>query len=336
MNVCRHRGMRVVNDGWEFGGLVGLSSVAPVCKLDHSTHEAVTLEKVMPATDDAAAMALVDVERYPVHDLSTVAGQQLVAQCRQDLAARALCSLPGFLRPEAIQKLVDEARPLVPEAVFTDTLRTIFFGPAQGADFPPDHPRNMEFLNRYARIVNHQFANEGLSRALFLWPAMTEFVRQVFGAATMYPTQCPHLALTMKIEGEGDTDAWHYDGNDGVVSLGLQMPDEGGLFEYAPYIRKHDDENIEGVSNVLKDPEQHALRPPLEPGTLVFFNGDLSLHRVTPVGKTTKPRMILLLSFDRTPNFVFPNRAAERIRTLPKVKDLAVQRSKYLVGGEWR
>ena len=286
----------------------------------------------MPATDDLAAMALVDTERYPIQDLTTRAGQQLVAQCRQGLAAQALCSLPGFLLDHAIDKLVEEARPLIPEAVFTDTMRTIFFGPAEGAEFPADHPRNREFRNRYARIVNHQFPNEGLSRALFLWPALTEFVRQVFGAETMYPTQCPHLALTMKIEGEGDADAWHYDGNDGVVSLLLQTSDEGGLFEYAPYLRKHGDDNIEGVTEVLNDPQRHAVRPPLEPGTLVFFNGDLSLHRVTPVGKTKKPRMILLLSFDRTPNFVFPNRAAERIRALPRVKELGNRHSKYMTG----
>jgi hypothetical protein len=288
----------------------------------------------MPATDNTAAMALVDVERYPIHDLASSAGQNLVTQCRQDLAAQALCSLPGFLRHEAIQKLVDEARPLIPDAVYADTMRTIFFERAEGAGYPADHPRNMEFRNRYARIVNHQFTNEGLSRALFLWPAVTQFVRQVFGAETMFPTQCPHLALTMKIEGEGDTDSWHYDGNDGVVSLLLQLPDEGGLFEYAPYIRSHEDDNIDGVRSVLNDPAHHAVRPPLEPGTLVFFNGDLSLHRVTPVGKTTKPRMILLLSFDRTPNFVFPNRAAERIRALPTVKELGRESAKYSVGSE--
>lgn len=287
----------------------------------------------MPVTDESAAMALVDIERYPIHDLSTPAAEKLVAQCRDDLTARALCRLPGFLREDAVKKLVDEARALLPEAVYTDTMRTMFFGPAQGPEFPPDHPRNMEYPNRYARIVNHQFPNEGLSRALFLWPAVAEFVRQVFGAETMYPTQCPHYALTMKIEGEGDTDSWHYDGNDGVVSLLLQMPDEGGLFEYAPYIRTRTDENSAAVADVLRDPQHHALRPPLEPGTLVFFNGDLSLHRVTPVGKTTKPRMVLLFSFDRSPNFVFPNRAAERLRQLPKVKDLTDRRSNYLPEG---
>jgi hypothetical protein len=285
----------------------------------------------MPVSNSVGAMALVDTDRYPIHDLASPAGQNLVEQCRRDLKERALCSLPNFLRPEGIRNLLDEAEPLIPEAGYTSTVRNMFFQPAGDETLPPDHPRNVMFPNRYGRIVNHLFPNEGMSRGLFLWPDLIDFVRQVFGAETMYPSQCPHLALTMKVEGEGDTDAWHYDGNDGVISLLLQKPDEGGEFEYAPYVRTLEDDHLEDVAKVLKEPQRHAVRPPLEPGTFIFFNGNLSLHRVTPVGKTTKRRMILLFSYDRNPNFVFPDRAAENIRKLPRLKDLATERERFFV-----
>ncbi|MGH6631453.1 MAG: hypothetical protein ACREB3_17125, partial [Burkholderiales bacterium] len=81
---------------------------------------------------------------------------------------------------------------------------------------------------------------------------------------------------------------------------------------------------------VLADPERHAVRPPLEPGTFVFFNGNLSLHRVTPVVKTRKPRMILLFSFDRSPNYVFPQRAVDHIRSLSTMRQRA-ERAKATV-----
>jgi hypothetical protein len=286
----------------------------------------------MPILNDEDALALIDSERYPIHRLDTPAGQKLVEQCRRDLVDRALCSLPGFLRPEAIEKMVGEAEPLMPEAVYIDTMRNIRFGSNLNPgdkNLPTDHPVNATYPNRLARLVNHQFPNEGPSRAMFMWPALTEFVRQVFGAETMYRSQCPHLSLTMKVEGEGDTDSWHYDGNDGVVSLLLQNPDTGGKFEYAPYVRTLEDGHFDDVANVLKDPKHHAVRPPLEPGTFILFNGNLSLHRVTPVGKTTKPRMILLFSYDRSPNFVVADRGLTRLRTLPKVKDLPEQRARF-------
>ena len=284
----------------------------------------------MPVTDDRIALGLVDIDRYPLNALASPAGVQLVEQCKAALAKHALCTLPGFLRGDAIQALIDEAVPLIPEAVCTDTERTIFFSKTHDASYPSDHPRNLFFRNRYARIVNHQFRNEGLTRTLFLWPALTEFVRQVFGATTMYPVQCPHLALTAKIEGKGDTDSWHYDGNDGVVSLLLQCADDGGFFEYAPYIRTLENENLEQVGKLLEAPQRYAQRPVLEPGTLVFFNGNLSLHRVTPVGDTSKPRIVVLFSFDREPNLVMSDRAVEGLRALPKVKDSIATQGKYL------
>jgi len=134
----------------------------------------------------------------------------------------------------------------------------------------------------------------------------------------------------MKVEGEGDTDSWHYDGNDGVVSLLLQKADEGGEFEYAPYVRTPEDNHFDDVAKVLSDPQRHAVRPPLEPGTFVFFNGNMSLHRVTAVGKTTKPRMILLFSYDRSPGYVVKDIGIERLRELPRLKDLPEQYSKYI------
>ena len=36
---------------------------------------------------------------------------------------------------------------------------------------------------------------------------------------------------------DGCARAWHYDGSDAVVTLMLQKADEGGEFEFAPFIR---------------------------------------------------------------------------------------------------
>ena len=54
-----------------------------------------------------------------------------------------------------------------------------------------------------------------------------DFIRQIRGVETLFPSQCPHLALTSKIAFEGDTDGWHYDPNDGVVTLLLQQSENG-------------------------------------------------------------------------------------------------------------
>merc|ERR1711918_179954 len=97
---------------------------------------------------------------------------------------------------------------------------------------------------------------------------------------------------------EGDELSWHFDTNDWVLSLLLQESDEGGVFRYCPDIRSEQDENYEEVAGVLHGTAQQCVRDlNLQVGCLCLFRGNRSLHCVTRVGKTCKPRLILLLSY---------------------------------------
>lgn len=102
----------------------------------------------------------------------------------------------------------------------------------------------------------------------------------------------------MKIAFEGDQDGWHYDPNDGVVTLQLQTPDEGGAFEYAPYIRSNDDENYQGVARLFESPDTEATHQRPAAGTFMLFNGSRSMHRVRRVGRTRRPRVVAIFSYD--------------------------------------
>ena len=52
---------------------------------------------------------------------------------------------------------------------------------------------------------------------------------------------------------DGGSRAWHYDGSDYVVTLMLQPSEEGGEFEFAPFIRgdKPGDERLEAVKQLF-------------------------------------------------------------------------------------
>ena len=127
-----------------------------------------------------------------------------------------------------------------------------------------------------------------------------------------------HLGLTYKVAFEGDNDGWHYDPNDGVATLLLQSPDDGGEFEYAPNIRSEADEHYAGVKRLFDDPENVGRRVPQQPGTLTFFNGRNSMHRVRPVGKSNKPRIVGIFSFDQRPDQIFGQSYIQMIHGLPQ------------------
>lgn len=248
---------------------------------------------------------LVDLDRYPIDRLDLPEGQALLERAREGLATEALALLPGFLKPEAITAMVAEAETLEGHAHRRERRRTPY-GWMDNRGFPDDHPRRALHTLKGGSITRDMIPPHGPTARLYEWPPLVDFIRRAMGFDTLYPCADPWLALEFHIEGEGDRFGWHYDTNDGVVSLLLRQPDEGGHFEYVPFIRNEDDENYDEVARVFAGTSALIRRPPMAPGTFVLFRGRRSIHRVSPVGPTRQRRLIALLSYDRRPGMVFP------------------------------
>ena len=214
---------------------------------------------------------LIDIERYPIEALDRKRGRELIQRCRRLLETQALCRLPGFVPADIARRMVQETQPAIPKGFVFETDRRAYTD--GGNPWAGDQPRSAAHTCRYRQILS-QISNDALIRRLFLWPVLTEFVRRVLGAASLYQNACPHFALTVQVSDQGDRNGWHFDGNDFVVSLLLQAPDSGGEFEYAPDIRNPDDENYRGVARVFADPDSHANRVALACGTFALVKGD--------------------------------------------------------------
>ena len=249
--------------------------------------------------------SLIDLDRYPIDRLESARGAAMVDAAAADLEREALALLPGFLRPQAIAAMVAEATPLVPRAHRRDRLRTPY-GWMDNRGFAEGHPRRALHRHCGGAITRDMMAPQGPAATLFDWPVLTEFVRRVLGFETLHNSADPYLSLEIHIEDRGDQFAWHFDTNDGVVSLLLQAPESGGAFEYVPYVRDEDDENYEEIARVFAGTSERVRRPEMAPGTFVLFRGRRSIHRVSPVGPTVRPRLIALFSYDRKPGMVFP------------------------------
>ena len=257
---------------------------------------------------------IVDLDRYPVDRPDGAACQALIAACRRDVAKAAICTLPGFVRTDALARLQAEAQALAPMACRMDNMRTPY-GWMCNAGFEPDHPRSQLFRNRSGLVLSDVFPNQSYLESLYRWDSLTEFLRQVIGVDSLYNTACPYLSFNIGVEDENDQFGWHFDTNDGcAVSLLIQAPDEGGHFEYTPFIRSEDDENYAEISRVFAGESDLVTRPEMTPGTLTLFRGHRSLHRVTPVGRTARPRLIGLFGYDQNPGMVYPESTVNDFR----------------------
>ena len=243
---------------------------------------------------------LVDADRYPVADLDGEAGQAMVAELRGQLAKDGACRLPGFLRPAAVTALAAEAEALAPLAYRGPTEASPYYAKRDdrlGDDLPADHPRRRRATRVLSQVAYDLIPGDAGIRRVYEWDALLPFFAAVLGVERLYRFADPYQALNISIMEEGGRQQWHFDSSDFVVSLLLQSPERGGVYEYVPMLRSDDDENYDAVRRILDGERDRVRTLDLEPGMLVIFQGLYSLHRVTPV-EGARRRLQTILSFD--------------------------------------
>ncbi|MBN33174.1 MAG: hypothetical protein CMM46_00085 [Rhodospirillaceae bacterium] len=105
----------------------------------------------------------------------------------------------------------------------------------------------------------------------------------------------------------GDELGWHYDPNDGVVTLMVQRCSGGGCFEFAHMNRPDDTSEAvqrDAIDAVMSGQWPGTRQLDQKQGDFTILNGSRSLHRVTPV-EAGPDRIMLLLSYDGCPDQVF-------------------------------
>ncbi|MFP6741652.1 MAG: hypothetical protein VCD33_08515 [Alphaproteobacteria bacterium] len=255
----------------------------------------------MAAVSDPAA--LVDVARYPITELESSAGARLIAHCHKQLAHDGALSLPGFIRPEMIEPLAAEARTLAPLAYQNGKDHTCYFEPEDDG-FPDGHPRRRLLHTSQGGVASDHIGDGTMLRCLYQWDALMTFIGIALGEPTLYRHADTFAALNINVFDSGQGLNWHFDRTDFSVTLSLQAASAGGTFEYAPMLRRPDDENYQGVSRVLTGVRKGLRRLSFPPGTLAVFQGYNSLHRVTPV-RGSRARLAAVLSFVREPGVRF-------------------------------
>jgi hypothetical protein len=239
----------------------------------------------------------VDLDHYPITDLDSDRCRRLITYIRRCMADRCICSLPGFLRPETVHRMVAEAEELEPLAYRGPTEVSPYFfnyGMAERETMPPDHPRRSKTPRNMRQIAYDLIPSTTAIWQLYNWEALPAFLAAATGVARLYRSADPYQALNISVMDEGGCQQWHFDTNEVNITLLLKKPEAGGEFEYVPLIRSADNENYEVVKRVLDGDRTGVVQLIQEPGMLVLFKGHHSLHRVAPVrGKRRRFQTIL-------------------------------------------
>lgn len=238
----------------------------------------------------------VDLERYPILDLTAEPARALVAECREQLAGDGCCELPGFLRPEATELMVKESDTLVPQSHHARGPITPYLE-IPDPKWPEGHARRGFGLSSLAAIAYDLFPREHALRRLYEWDGLLRFLEAALGVPKLHRYADPMSALNVAVMKEGDALFWHFDQCDFVTSIALRDASEGGDFEYAPNLRSADDERYPVVKALLAGSREQVRHVPMTPGTLLLFRGRHSIHQVTPCHGPVS-RLVALLAYD--------------------------------------
>ena len=260
------------------------------------------------AIDDRTTLRdVVDLDRYPIEELTRRRGLDLADRCRREFSESVLLELPGFLRPDArreILEVIDRARP---REFCYEMLRSAY----DLDDTPPGAPDDrldgsdprMRVHRRHQKFLGYdEFEAASSLPRLFRSSAFTEFVRLVLGEC-IYPLVGPVMGICVAITADGDEIGWHFDSHRFTVSLLLQEGSNGGVFEYLPNARQGQ-ENFDRVPGVFDGDHEAVRKVRFQAGSLMLFRGIDTLHRLTPV-EGEPVRILGLLSYDETPERVF-------------------------------
>ena len=246
------------------------------------------------------AQDLINLDRYPIHadGASRVA---LVERVQQDLARDGCAVLKGFLSQKGKNAITAEADGVADKGHRSFNRTNVYFT-ADDPTLPDSDPRRRFFERSNSFIAADNFAATGALRTVHDFPAFDPFIKECLQQDAFYRYADPLADVIINMAGEGNGFPWHFDTNNFTVTLAIQNAERGGDFEYAPWLRKGD-ENYDEVSRVLDGTSETVKVLKLEPGDLQLFQGRYSLHRVAPLAGST-PRYVAIFSYVDQPDMV--------------------------------
>jgi len=218
-------------------------------------------------------------------------------KCRQKLSDTDVLLLHQFLLPEALNQIIKEGQARAHLAYFTKNTHNVYLSEPD-ISLPKTHVFNRQVKSSKGCITTDQIQSESGLHVIYNNSIFKKFIAHVVQENAIYPYADTLSGINIHYAREGEELGWHFDNSSFAITLLLQAPKEGGVFQYANNLRNINSEeiNFDRVEDVLND-KATVKTLLMEEGTLVLFKGLNSLHRVTPtIGDRT--RILVVLAYN--------------------------------------
>ena len=246
--------------------------------------------------------SFVNLEQYALND------EGFRKECKRTLDEKGALVIRHFLKKgviEAIQKEGEEQQHL---AYYTNNNHNIYLAPPDD-NYPMSHPRNREVTSSKGCITTDQIPAQSVLHTLYASAEFTSFLSAVLGENSLFEYADSLSSINLHYASEGQELGWHYDNSSFAITLMIQHPEKGGVFEFVKDVRDADsgEMNFEHSGDVL-DGKVDTNVLSMDAGALVMFRGRNSMHRVTPV-EGDRTRMLVVLAYNTEPDIALSESA---------------------------
>lgn len=237
---------------------------------------------------------IVDLETYPI------AEPGFRAACKATYDETGVLLMPGFVRKDTIDAIRGEGL-ANQDKVYAKTEQHTVYLSAPDPAYADSHPRNRLVTSSKGCITDDLIPKDSALRQLYDSEVFRSFLCDVLGETAVYTYADPLSSVNLHFAETGQELGWHFDNSSFAITLMVQAPDQGGQFEYVENLRDADagDMNFDGVAEVL-DGKADVKQIAAEPGTLLFFRGRNSIHRVAP-NEGERTRILAVLAYNSEP-----------------------------------
>ena len=96
---------------------------------------------------------IVDLEKYPIHDLNSPIIKNLVKKCKEELNQYSCSTIPNFILPKSLKVMNCELEKQLNEVYMSKESINAYLYAKDDLSLPKDHPKRT-FMNRYNGYLN--------------------------------------------------------------------------------------------------------------------------------------------------------------------------------------
>lgn len=238
---------------------------------------------------------IIDLEAFPIDDA------EFRAACKKQFEDAGVFVMRGFVRKNAIDTVRDEGI-ANKDKVFKSTKQHNVYLTPKDDRFADDHARNRLVTSSKGCITDDLMPQLSPLRQLYDAPVFRSFLCDVLGEKEIHEYADPLSSINLHFAEKGEELGWHFDNSSFAITLMVQAPEKGGTFEYVNDVRDADSGEM-GFTQVdeILDGKAPVEVVEADAGTLVFFRGRNSIHRVSP-NEGDLTRILAVLAYNSEPD----------------------------------